>query len=58
MGGMNLRKWRSNNPVVLASFAETETALKAPPHLSPAKVVREEWRPNQDEFVFEMSALI
>lgn len=58
MGGMNLRKWRSNNQDVMASLTEIETAQTAIPELAPTKILGVEWRPATDEFVFEMSALI
>ncbi|XP_075553573.1 uncharacterized protein LOC142586207 [Dermacentor variabilis] len=56
--GMNLRKWRSNYPELIASFAETESAQKTLPELGPTKILGVEWRPDTDEFVFEMTALI
>ncbi|XP_070385218.1 uncharacterized protein [Dermacentor albipictus] len=56
--GMNLRKWRSNYPELIASFAETESAQKTLPELRPTKILGVEWRPDTDEFVFGMTALI
>nr|XP_054933975.1 uncharacterized protein LOC129388030 [Dermacentor andersoni] len=56
--GMNVRKWRSNYPELIASFAETESAQKTLPELGPTKILGVEWRPDTDEFVFEMTALI
>ncbi|XP_072140825.1 uncharacterized protein [Dermacentor andersoni] len=56
--GMNLRKWRSNYPELIASFAATESAQKTLPELGPTKILGVEWRPDTDEFVFEMTALI
>lgn len=58
MGGMNLRKWRSNHPEIIASLAETESAQKTLPELGPTKILGVEWRPDTDDFVFEMPALI
>lgn len=58
LAGMNLRKWKSNEFKLEEALSETDRTQSGFSDVTMTKILGVEWRPESDDFVFEMNTLI